>query len=305
MKKIVVIILLVITFFAGYFFIKKNSIQKISNGKLQVVASFYPMYYFASEIGGDHAQVMNITPASAEPHDYEPTTQDIARIQHADMLVLNGGKLEAWGDKIQEQLQGTKAILVIAGDAFANRNLNENGKNIQDPHVWLDPILAKQEVAAVEKGFEKADPKDTEYFRENATKLNAKLDELDAEFKKGLASCTQKDFVTSHAAFGYLAARYGINQVAISGVSPDEEPSAQKLAETANLVKQKHISVIFFESLISPKLSQTIAQEAGAKTLVLDPIEGISEDDIKAGHTYLTVMRNNLTNLETALQCKK
>src|SRR5258706_7016349 len=175
---------------------------------------------------------------------------------------------------------------------------------IQDPHVWQNPLLAKKEVEAIEKGFEKINPKDASYFQANAKKLEGELDQLDVEFKQGLASCQKKDCVTSHAAFGYLAARYGINQVAISGVSPDQEPSSQKLAEIADLVKKENIKIVFFESLVSPKLSQTIAQETGAKTMVLDPIEGISEDKLTAGHNYLTVMRDNLNALRTALECK-
>jgi zinc transport system substrate-binding protein len=276
-----------------------------ANKKLQVTASFYPMYFFASQIGGDKADVMSITPAAAEPHDYEPTTQDVVRINQSNMLVLNGGKLEPWGDKIKDQLQGTNTLIVTAGNGLANKQLTENGQTIQDPHIWLDPILAKKEVSVIEQGFEKIDPADKTYFQANAKKLENDLDILNAEYKAGLSSCQKNDFVTSHAAFGYLAATYGINQIAISGVSPDEEPSSQKLAEVANLVKQKDIKIIFFESLVSPKLSETIASETGAKTMVLDPIEGITSNDLKAGHTYLTVMRDNLAALQDALQCNK
>lgn len=287
--------------------IKMNSSKPstTTNNKLQVVASFYPMYFFSKEIGGDKVDVFNITPASAEPHDYEPTTQDVARINNTNMLVLNGGKLEAWGDKIKDQLQGTNMVIVTAGDKLANRELDENGKTIQDPHVWQDPILAKQEAANIEKGFEKIDPKDASYFQQNEKALEVKLDQLNTDFQNGLTSCQKKDFITSHAAFGYLAARYGITQIAISGVSPDQEPTPQKLAEVTDLVKKENIKIIFFESLVSPKLSQTIAQETGAKTMVLDPIEGLSDDDIKAGHTYLTVMKDNLAALQKALECSK
>ncbi len=284
----------------------KHSIQNNpTNGKLQIVASFYPMYFFASQIGGDKVNVVNITPAATEPHDYEPTTQDIARISRSDMLVLNGGQLEAWGDKIKDQLQGSNVLIITAGQGLADKELNESGKNIQDPHVWLSPILAKKQVEVIEKGFEKIDPKDALYFQVNAKKLEEELDQLDNDFKQGLNNCQKKDFVTSHAAFGYLAVQYGINQVAISGVSPDEEPSSQKLAEVADLVKKEDIKVIFFESLVSPKLSQTIAQETGAQTMVLDPIEGLTQEDLNAGKNYLTVMRSNLAALQTALQCNR
>lgn len=305
MKKITLLLLIIIVGGLGLFLLSKNKTLQGSNGKIQVAASFYPMYFFASQIGGNKANVFIITPASAEPHDYEPTTQDIARITRANMLVLNGGKLEAWGDKIKDQLQGSSVLVVTAGQGLENRQLEEGGQKIQDPHVWQNPLLAKKQVEAIEKGYEKIDPQNASYYQANAKKLDNELDQLDQDFKKGLSSCQQKDFVTSHAAFGYLAAQYGINQVAISGVSPDQEPSSQKLAEIANLVKKEGIKVIFFESLVSPKLSQTLAQETGAQTMVLDPIEGISDDDLKAGHTYTTVMRDNLSALQTALQCNK
>lgn len=284
----------------------KHSVPSTSvNQKLQIVASFYPMYFFATQIGGDKANVTNITPAAAEPHDYEPTTQDIVRINQGNLLVLNGGKLEAWGDKIKDQLKGTNIPIVTAGNGLANKQLNENGQTIQDPHIWLDPILAKKEVANIEQGFEKIDPANKAYFQKNAKKLESDLDLLNAEYKAGLSSCQKKDFITSHAAFGYLASQYGINQVSISGVSPDEEPSSQKLAEIADLVKKEDIKIIFFESLVSPKLSQTLASETGAKTMVLDPIEGLTQQDLNNGKNYLTVMKDNLSALQTALQCNK
>lgn len=308
MKKfIITIIILIIVGGAAFFLSNKTKVYppQSANKKLQVVASFYPMYFFASQIGGNKADVFNITPASAEPHDYEPTTQDIARIEKANMLVLNGGALESWGQKIKDQLKGTNVYVAAAGDGVANKQLEENGKTIQDPHVWLSPPLAKLEVANITNGFIKIDPKNTDYFKANEKKLDDDLNQLDQAFKQSLSNCSKKDFVTSHAAFGYLADRYHINQIAISGISPDEEPSSQKLAEIANLVKQKNIKVVFFESLVSPKLSETIANETGAKTLVLDPIEGISDDNIKAGHTYLTIMRDNLSALQTALECSK
>ncbi len=304
MKKIFIIILLIILGVGG--FIVLNNTQKVTqnSNKLQIAASFYPMYFFASQIAGDKADVFNITPASAEPHDYEPTTQDVAKITTSKMLILNGGQLEPWGDKIQDQLKGSDVLIVTAGQGLADKTLNEDGKTIQDPHIWQNPELAKQQAAVIEKGFEKIDSKNSNYYSENLKKLEDELDQLDKEYKNGLASCTLKDFVTSHAAFGYMAAQYGINQVAISGVSPDEEPSSQKLAEVADLVKKEHIGVVFFESLVSPKLSETIAQETGAKALVLDPLEGIPQEEAQKGANYFSIMRQNLANLRTALQCK-
>ncbi|HUD09243.1 MAG TPA: zinc ABC transporter substrate-binding protein [Patescibacteria group bacterium] len=303
-KKLIVLLGILVLIFAAVLLFNFGSTRKVSNGKLQVTASFYPMYFFASRIGGDKADVISITPASAEPHDYEPTTQDLIRIQNSNMLVLNGGALEAWGNKIKGQLPAN-VLVVTAGEGLANKQLNENGQTIQDPHIWLDPILAKKEVVVIEKGFEKIDSKDTSYFQANAQKLNSDLDALNTEYSHAFTNCAQTDFVTSHAAFGYLGRQYGINQIPISGVSPDEEPSTQKLVEITNLVKAKNIKVIFFESLVSPKLSDTIANETGAKAMVLDPIEGLTKDEIANGQNYLTIMRQNLNNLQIALQCQK
>lgn len=271
----------------------KNNVS-VTSGKLQVFGSFYPMYFLAMQIGGDKADVRNITPAGTEPHDYEPSTRDIAQIESGNMLVLNG-VVEAWGDKMKDNLKGTRVRVITAGAGLLTK----------DPHVWLNPILVKQEVANIEKGFEEIDPKDAVYFQENAKKLNAKLDQLNTDFKQGLSNCQKKDFITSHAAFTYLAGAYGLNQVAISGLSPDQEPSARQLADLAKFAKENNIKYIFFESLVSPKLSETIASEIGAKTLVLDPLEGISDDNIKKGKNYFTIMRDNLKNLQTALQCNK
>jgi zinc transport system substrate-binding protein len=270
--------------------------------KLQVTASFYPLYYFAGVIGGSHADVQNITPAGAEPHDFEPTSQDIARIEKGDLLILNGG-LEAWGDKIRSELAGTKERVVIAGEGMLTRQVVEEGRTAQDPHVWLSPQLAKKEVERILDGYRTADPGNRADYEAQTKNLQDRLDLLDAAYRTGLSHCRQTDIVTSHAAFGYLAQAYGLNQVAVAGLSPDAEPSAKDLADIANLAREKHIQYIFFESLVSPKLSQTIADEIGAKTLVLDPIEGLTDEQISQGKTYFTIMQDNLVNLETALEC--
>jgi zinc transport system substrate-binding protein len=305
MKKIIGIILIIFILIAVFLIAKNNSSQTSQSNKIQVTASFYPMYYFSSVIGGDKATVQNITPAGAEPHDYDPSTRDIANIQNSKLLVLNGGSLEAWGNKLKDNLQGTNTVIVTAGEGLTTRTVTEEGKTGTDPHVWLDPILAKQEVARINQGFDKADQANSSYYDANAKQLDAKLDQLNVEYKQGLQSCQQKDIITSHAAFGYLGAQYGLTQVPISGLSPDAEPSNQQLADVTNFARAHNVKYIFFESLVSPKLSDTIANEVGAKTLVLDPIEGLSNDDIQAGKNYFTVMQQNLHNLQLALQCSK
>ena len=264
-----------------------NPVQQETKEKISVVTSFYPLYFFTSQIAQEHATVINITPAGAEPHDYEPNTQDIATIEQSDLVILNGAGLEAWGEKIQPSL-----IL----------SLNE--KNGKDPHTWLDPILAKQAVEKITNALVSIDPQNEPSYQMNSTILLGKLDALDASFKQNLSSCKQSTAITSHAAFGYLAARYGFSQISISGISPDDEPSPQKLAEITKLAKTKGVHFIFFETLVSPRLAETIAQEIGAKTLVLDPIEGVTDENAQTGKNYFTIMKDNLTNLRTALECK-
>lgn len=271
-----------------------KQIKTVKENKLLVMASSYPMYFFSTQIGGEKADVVNITPTGIEPHDFEPTVQDIARISKSSMLVINGGGFETWGEKIKNQLQDNQVEVVIAGDNLIDRN----------PHIWLDPILAKKEAENIKKGYQKIDPKNSAYFQANFDNLANQLDDLNKQFEKGLGNCQKRDFVTAHASFDYLANRYNLNQISISGISPDQEPSLQKLAEITDFVKRQDIKVIFFETLISPKLSQTIAAETGAEILVLDPIEGISDDDIKMGKNYFTVMEENLNNLQVALQCQ-
>jgi zinc transport system substrate-binding protein len=282
----------------------KNPISNTKSAdKIQVVTSFYPLYFFAEEIGGDKAVVINITPAAAEPHDYEPTTQDIARIENSKILVLNGG-VEPWGDSIKKNLDPSKTIIVTASEGIETQQVIEDGQSVTDPHVWLSPILAKQMVDKIEQAYTKADPANAAYYQANASALKTKLDDLDAEYRAGLAQCTKKDIITSHAAFGYLASTYHLNQVPIGGLSPDAEPSPTQIAHIADFAKKNNVKYIFFESLVSPKLSQTIAQEVGAQTMVLDPIESITPEALAAGQNYLTVMRNNLANLKIALQCQ-
>lgn len=293
-------IFLIIIF--GIILIVNKSTNKTDLTKIQVSTSFYPLYYFASQIGGDKTQVTNITPAGAEPHDYEPTPADLAKIETSKMLILNGG-VESWGQKLQEELKG-KILVVVAAKGLLTKNLIESGVTAIDPHVWLSPNLAEIEAQNILAGFIQIDPNNKSYYEENEKNLENKLTAVDNQYKDGLKNCQQKNIVTSHAAFAYLSQQYGLNQVAVAGLSPDAEPSSTQIANVADFAKRNNIKYIFFESLISPKLSDTIASEIGAKTLVLDPLEGIPQDKINKGEDYFTIMEKNLTNLKLALTCQ-
>ncbi len=305
MKKIITVLAIILLGTISIYFLGRGNSNRTQTtlSKVKVTTSFYPLYYFTSQIGGDKIDIVNITPAGAEPHDYDPSTKDIAKIEKSDLLVLNGG-VEGWGDKIQNNLKGSKTEIVVAGKNLLTQSLVEEGKTQTDPHVWLDPVRAKEEIHEITQALITVDPKDSLYFKANEEKLHKQLDDLDKSFKSGLLNCSHKDIVTSHAAFGYLASRYGLTQVPIAGLSPDQEPSSKQLAEVSDFAKRNNIKYIFFESLVSPKLSETIAREVGAKTLVLDPIEGVSDDDLKSGKNYYNIMQDNLKNLQIALECK-
>jgi len=305
-RKIIALILFALFMIVGTFFaIKKSSNVNLDAGKLQVTTSFYPYYYFTERIGGNKADVTDITPPGGEPHDYEPSSGDIVKIDSSKLLILNGA-VESWGSKIQQDLKGTNTQILVAGTGLFSQNvIDENGINSVDPHIWLSPRLAKIQVSRILNAFINIDPANKNYYTANTNKLLSDLTILDQDYKTGLSSCQKKDIVTSHAAFGYLATDYELTQIPIAGLSPDAEPSLKQLADIANFSKVNGIKYIFFESLASPKLSQTIASEVGAQTMVLDPIEGLTPDALSKGGNYLTVMRQNLHNLEVVLDCKE
>jgi zinc transport system substrate-binding protein len=307
MNKIIVSLVVVILLAAGAIYLFRGESRvgnRIDDQKIQVVASFYPLYFFAQEIGGDKVAVTNLTPAGAEPHEYELTPQDTAIVESSDLLVLNGGGLEAWGDSVQKNIDVNKTHVVIAGQDLATLQANEDGQTTADPHIWLSPPLAQKMAEKIAEGLQAVDPANANFYATRLVMLNVQLGEFDADFKNGLATCTTRDIITSHEAFNYLAAAYDLRQVAISGVSTEEEPSAQDLADLTEFAKENNINYIFFESLVSPKLAETLAREVGAETLVLDPLEGLSDDDIKEGKNYFSQMQANLTNLQTALECR-
>lgn len=304
-SKIIIYIILGFVFIFLLGFILANLKKPVSQSdKIQAVASFYPLYFFSQEIGGNKADIINITPAGTEPHDYEPTAQDIARIEKSKLLILNGGGLEAWEEDIKKNLNYKRTIIVAVSEGLANLRVMERGSAITDPHIWLDPLMAKEIADKIAQGFVEVDPANKDYYLLNANALKDKLDGLDKEFKQGLSNCKDKNIITAHSAFGYLAAAYGLDQVSIAGLSPDEEPSPKQLADIVEFAKTNKVKYIFFESLVSPKLANTIANEAGVETLVLNPIEGLSKAEIDRGRNYFTEMQSNLANLKIALQCE-
>ncbi|WP_445933636.1 metal ABC transporter solute-binding protein, Zn/Mn family [Paenibacillus sp. FSL K6-1566] len=363
--------------------------------KLKIKTSFYPMYEFTRQVAGDMADVENLVPAGVEPHDWEPTPQDMAGIADADVIVYNGAGMESWIDQVLDSvkdrdlkvIEASQGIEIMEGeghshshdhgaegehshedehahdhgaegehshedehahdhgaegehshedehahdhgaegehshedeyahdhgaegehsheDEHAHDHGAEGGHHHDhgglDPHVWLSPALAIQQVRNIEQGLAEADPDHKDAYKANADSYVSKLEALDQEFKEGLKDSKRKDFITQHAAFGYLAKEYGLTQVPIAGLSPDQEPSASQMAKIIEFAKENNVKTIFFETLVASNVAETIASEIGASTAVLNPIEGLTDEDISKQLDYIAIMRQNLQALQAAL----
>jgi zinc transport system substrate-binding protein len=271
---------------------------------LDVVASFYPLQFVTEQVGGAAVAVRNLTPAGAEPHDLELTASDTASLQDADLVVFLHGFSPALDDGIGS----------VGADAFdvsdaadldltgSDDHADEPGDGL-DPHFWLDPLRLADVGDAVALELTALLPDDADTFAQNAAALRERLEALDAEFSDGLADCANTDLVTSHQAFGYLAQRYRLTQVGISGLSPDEEPTPAQLAEVADFVAANDVTTIYYETLVDPGIAETVASETGATTAVLDPLEGLTADAIDGGTDYVSVMGTNLAALRAGQGC--
>ena len=304
-RKILASVALLAIVVVGIFFaVRQNSTTTGNNDKLQVVASYYPLYDFVKNVGKDKVSVTNMTPAGSEPHDYEPSAKALAEAQKAPVFVYNGGHMEPWTNGFLHDYKNTAVKAGNGINLLSAEAEDSPAETVQDPHFWLDPVLAQKIVDNIRDGLSKADPTNKEFYTKNADSYKAQLVTLDTAFRNGLSQCSLHTIISSHDAFSYLGKRYNLDIVSIAGLSPEEEPSAAKLAELSRLIKDKGINYVFFESLVSPRLADTIAAETGANTLVFDPIEGLTDADQKQGKNYLSVQRENLDNLQTALACK-
>jgi len=299
--------------------------QDNGEGKVTVYTTIYPLQYAADRIGGNHVEVINVVPPGVEPHDFEPTAQDLVAMAKADLFVYNGSGFETWVEQALDGfdqssmvvIEATEGLeLLAAEDAHAEEghegvaHEGESGAESDhahehgdlDPHVWLDPTLLKAMAENVKAGLIKADPAHSETYEQNFAALAADLDALDRDFQSMASQAAKKEFMVSHSAFGYLAHRYGLEQIAISGINPGDEPSPAELKELVEHVKEHGITTILFETLVSPKVAEVIARETGAKTAMLNPLEGLTEEEAQAGKDYLDIMQENLETLRSALQ---
>jgi zinc transport system substrate-binding protein len=272
--------------------------------KRSVVAAFYPVAYAAQRVGGNRVTVTNLTPAGAEPHDLELTSAQIDKILGADVVFDLGHRFQPAVEKAAAQRNGpTVSLLDTLPIGAAGKTVKAGDATALDPHVWLDPVLMRDLVQQVQRSLTKADPKGRAAYTRNADQFVAELDALNGRYAQRLATCDRKLIVTAHEAFGYLAHRYGLRQEGVAGISPDAEPDAQRLGQLADLVKQQGVTTVFTESLVSPRIADTLAREAGVKTDVLNPLEGLTDKEVSRGANYVTVMNQNLEKLRRALGC--
>ena len=268
-------------------------------GKPVVVATIYPLWDLARQVAGDRAEAVSLVPPGVEPHDWEPSARDVTVVQRATVFIHSGTGLDAWATRLLSGLPGRTRVI----DASIGLGLLRQDGRV-DPHVWLDPTLARTQVQTIASGFAQADPAGGPAYLQNAATFAARLDALDQAFAAGLRDCARREVVTSHAAFAYLARRYGLTQVPIMGAAPEAEPSPADLAVIVQTAGRLKVTHVFFEPLVSPRLAQTVAREIGATALPLDPIEGVSREQAAAGAGYVELMQANLANLRVGLGCR-
>lgn len=282
-------------------------------GRFDVVASFYPMAFLAEQIGGDHVSVTSLTEPGQEPHDLEISAKQTAQLQESDAVLYLKNLQPSVDDAVAQSEVRTKI------DASSLTSLEKHGNEVgghaaehddehgeeaggEDPHIWLDPVKYAQVAKGVGAAFEKADPDHAADYKANTAALVKKLDALNTKFETGLRNTGTKVFITTHAAFGYLAERYGLTEEAINGLDPESEPSADRVKDLEKMAKADGVTTVFYETLVSDKTAKTIASDAGLKTDVLDPIEGITAKS--RGKDYFAVQEANLKALQSALGAK-
>jgi zinc transport system substrate-binding protein len=288
------------------FVLMQNAIKKdVVKGTINVFTSFYPLAYAVSTVGGVRVSVTNLLPAGAEPHDFEPSPRDFVALSKSDLFFYNGAQLEPWIEKWKNGSFAEPRRVVDMVSALSGRGvvlLTKDG--VTDPHVWGDPVIFMREIEIVRDALMDIDPEHAVFYQGNADEAIKNLTALDDRFREGLLSCEKKDIIVSHDAFKYLAREYHFGAIPIAGISPDEEPSPKTLAQIADIARAKNIRYVFFETTVSPKLSEVIAREIGGQTLVLNPLESLTASEVQSREDYISKMGMNLNNLRTALVCR-
>ena len=276
----------------GSFVVFSTTAGFTDNGKLQVVTSFYPLYYFTSQIGQDRVDVLQLIPDNAEAHSWEPKASDIFKVHNADIMVYNGGGFEPWISSFLPHLK--------AGAAIVDTSVGVNQSGQEDPHFWMDPVDAKIQVDSIALALETADPGNATFYRANAADLDSRLDQLNADFVVGLQNRTKNDFITTHEGFNYLAQRYGLNDHGAVGISGDAQPSAKDIANLVQDVQTMGLRYVYSEPIYNDAVIQTIADATHCQVLTLDALHGRS--GAHAHMDYFQIMYANLAELRIGLE---
>ena len=298
MKKtrLSIVLVLILVLLAGCSKGNSKTTFDEDSDKLNVYVSFYPVEFLTRSIGGEKINLASIVPEGVDPHDFEPSLKDMKNIEKTDLFVYNGLGLEPWADD----------LIGLGKESLKSLNLSDGIKTVEghhgtDPHIWLNPKNMKIMAENIKNVLSEEDSENKDFYEKNYEDLSLKLEKLDLDFEKGLKDKTREDVLVSHEAFTYMADRYGFNQLSVSGISGEEEPSPKNLANLIDLAKEKDIRYIFLETLSNSKSVEVISKEAGLEVLVLNPLEGLRKEDIEAGKDYIDIMYENLEALKKAL----
>ncbi|WP_251006110.1 metal ABC transporter substrate-binding protein [Carnobacterium sp. ISL-102] len=285
--------------------------------KLKVVTTFYPMYDFTRNVTQDSAEVSLLLPAGTDVHSFEPSAKEVAEIQEADVFIYNSEEMETWVPAVLDTIDLEQVQVIDAGEGISlienesteeheeheyEADVEEEHLHAFDPHIWLDPVFAQEEVTTIKEGLIIADPENQESYEANAVSYNQELEALNQEYQTTFKDAKNRTFVTQHTAFGYLAKRYDLIQVSIAGLTTEEEPSPAKLAELSEIIKEEKIEYIYFEDNASSKIAETLANEVGVELALLSPLAGVSQEDQEDGIDYIEVMKKNLDSLKKSIR---
>ncbi len=294
MKKLVIILFSILIIVVGCS--SKEDSNYTESGKMLVYASFYPLYFLADEIGGDNIDLRMVVPNGVDSHDYEPSMNQLKEIENAQLFIYNGANYESWADKVVGNIIDEKRT--INASQLVDLNVIDGNP---DPHIWLNPDNMIQIGKAIKEKLVSLDEKNKDEYEKNFNELSDRLRELDNRYFEVLKDKNKDSIIVSHAAFGYMTERYGFNQIPVSGISPEQEPSPKTIANLIEIARNKNHEYIFLETLASPKTVQVIAEETNLQILTLNPIEGLTEEQLKNGEDYISLMEDNLENLKKAL----
>jgi len=277
--------------------------QQQPSGKLKVVATFYPLYNFAENVGGERVVVTSLIPQGIEPHEFEPSPATIRQLNEADIFIYNGAGMEPWVPQLLKGTDSTKLLSVDTSKRVELISSQDPDKPGTDPHIWLDPLNAERQVAAIRDAFIQADPADKEYYDKNTAAYISKLSVLDTKFRSLMSTCKKKDILIAHATLAYFCKEYGCTQIAITGINPEAEPSPADLVAIIRQAKERNVTAVFFESFINPKSAQLIAEEINGSVVAFNSVHGLTPEEQQRGENYLSLMERNVENIKKGLEC--